>query len=59
MTLAAPASAWPFVVQQQLPTTLRVRLVKVRLASGEVEVLGTDLRDARAYPAAAVKTVYG
>ncbi len=57
--VAAPKSAWPFVVEHQLPTTLRVRLVKVRLPSGEVEVLGTDLRDRRRYPAAEFKTVYG
>jgi len=47
------------VAQQQLPMTLRVRLVKVRLASGEVEVLGTDLLDTKTYPAAEFKTVYG
>jgi hypothetical protein len=34
-------------------------LVKVRLASGEVEVLGRDLLDAQSYPAAEFKAVYG
>lgn len=47
------------LAEQQLPTTLRVRLVKVVLASGEVEVLGTDLLDAQTYPAAEFKAVYG
>lgn len=56
--VAAPASAWPFVVHRQLPTTLRVRLVKVRLPSGEVEVLGTDLLQAQIYPATELKRVY-
>jgi hypothetical protein len=47
------------VARQQLPTTLRVRLLKVVLASGAVEVLGTDLLDAQTYPAAEFKAVYG
>ena len=59
VTLEVPSTARAYVVQHQLPTTLRVRLVKVLLASGEVEVLGTDLLDARTYPAAEFKTVYG
>ena len=45
------------MAQQQLPMTLRVRLVKVRLASGEVEVLGTDLLDTKTYPAAEFKAI--
>jgi len=47
------------VAQPQLPTTVRVRLVKGLLASGDVEGLGTDLRDAQTYPAAEFKAVYG
>jgi hypothetical protein len=57
--LAVPMSARAYVREQQLPTTLRVRLMKVLLPGGEVEVLGTDLLDARRYPAAEFKTVYG
>ena len=59
VTLEVTAKARAYVAQQQLPTTLRVRLVKVVLASGEVEVLGTDLLDAQTYPAAEFKAVYG
>jgi len=59
VTLEVPSSARAYVSQHQLPTTLRVRLIKVLLVSGEVEVLGTDLLDARTYPASEFKTVYG
>ena len=59
VTLEVPSTARAYVAQHQLPTTLRVRLVKVLLARGEVEVLGTDLLDAQTYPAAEFKVVYG
>ena len=59
VTLAEPASARAYVREQQLPLTLRVRLLKVLLPSGEVEVLGTDLLDTRRYPAAEFTVVYG
>lgn len=59
VTLEVTSKARAYVAQQQLPTTLRVRLVKVVLASGEVEVLGTDLLDRTTYPAAEFKVVYG
>jgi Transposase DDE domain len=59
VTLPVPASARAYVTEQQLPSTLRVRVLKVQLPSGEVEVLGTDLLDARRYPAAEFKEVYG
>ena len=59
VTLEVPATARASVMAQQLPTTLGVRLMKVLLPSGEVEVLGTDLLDARTYPRAEFKTVYG
>jgi Transposase DDE domain len=59
VTLAVTAKARASVAQQQLPTTRRVRLIKVVLASGEVEVLGTDLLDPQTYPAAEFKIVYG
>jgi hypothetical protein len=57
--LEVTSKARAYVAQQQLPTTLRVRLVKVILASGEVEVLGTDLLDVQTYPAAEFQAVYG
>src|SRR5262245_38835053 len=59
VTLEMTSKARAYVAQQQLPTTLRVRLVKGLLASGDVEVLGTDLLDAQTYPAAEFKAVYG
>ena len=61
VTLALPktASTRAFVAQQHLPTTIRVRLVRVLLASGEVEVLLTTLCDVQAYPAREFKQVYG
>jgi hypothetical protein len=46
-------------LQQHLPLKIRVRLVRVLLASGEVEVLLTTLCDAQAYPASEFKQVYG
>jgi hypothetical protein len=57
VTLEVTSKARAYVAEHHVPTTLRVRLVKVLLASGEVEVLGTDLLDAQAYPAAEFKTV--
>jgi DDE family transposase len=59
VTLAVTSKARAYVAEQHWPTTLRVRLIKVALASGEVEVLGTDLLDAQTYPAGEFKTVYG
>ena len=59
LTLPPTASTRAFVAQQQLPASIRVRLVRVLLTSGEVEVLLTTLCDARAYPASEFKTVYG
>jgi hypothetical protein len=59
VTLEMPSSVRAYVAEHQLPPTLRVRLLKVLLTSGEVEVLGTDLLDARTYPASEFKTVYG
>jgi hypothetical protein len=58
-TLEVTSKARAYVAEHRLPTTLRVRLVKVLLPSGEVEVLGTDLLDAQTYPAVEFKIVYG
>ena len=51
VTVTVPTSAQAYVTEQQWPSTLGVRLLKVRLPSGEVEGLGTDLRNARRSPA--------
>jgi len=59
VTLEVTSKARAYVAAHHLPTTLRVRLVKVVLPTGEVEVLGTDLLEAQTYPAAEFKTVYG
>ena len=59
VTLKVPSKAKAFVAKHHVPTTLKVRLVKVVLETGEVEVLGTDLLDAHTYPAAEFKQVYG
>lgn len=59
VTLEVTSKARAYVAAQHLPTMLRVRLLKVLLPSGEVEVLGTDLLDAHTYPAAEFKVVYG
>jgi hypothetical protein len=59
VTLAVTSKARASVAEHHLPTTLTVRLVKVVLATGEVEVVGTDLLDAQTYPAAEFKAVYG
>ena len=59
VTLEVTSKARAYVAEHHLPTRLRVRLIKVVLASGEVEVLGTDLLDAQTYPAAEFKAVYG
>jgi Transposase DDE domain len=59
VTLEVTSKAHGYVAEHHLPTTLRVRLLKVVLPSGEVEVLGTDLLDPQTYPAAEFKVVYG
>jgi hypothetical protein len=41
-----------------LPETIRVRLVTVRLETGELEVLATNLLDQRLYPTAAFAELY-
>lgn len=59
VTFAVTSKARAYVTKQHLPTTLQVRLVKVLLATGEGEVIGTDLLDTRTYPATEFKEVYG
>lgn len=57
--LAGPERQRAFVQQRHLASRLRVRFVKIALADGEVEVVATSLLDAKAVPAAALKTLYG
>ena len=59
VTLQLPRAQRRFVAAQGLASTLRVRLVKVELPNGQLEVLATSLLDAAEYPHAALKTVYG
>jgi hypothetical protein len=57
--LQMPSTQKGWVQQYALAETLRVRLVKVVLDSGEIEVLATSLLDAQSYPGPEFKTVYG
>lgn len=59
VTLKVTSKALALVAEHHLPLTLQVRLVKVMLETGEVEVLGTDLMDTQTYPAVELKQVYG
>jgi hypothetical protein len=59
VTLTVTSKAQAYVKEQQLSTTLQVRLLKVVLPTGEIEVVGTDLLDAQRYPAAEFGMVYG
>lgn len=57
--LDVPASAREFVRQHHLPESIRVRLIRVLLDTGETEVLITTLLDSVRYPATEFKQVYG
>ena len=59
VTLAVTSKAGAYVAQQHFPTTRQVRLVKVELATGEVEVGGTDWLAAQTSPATEFQEVYG
>jgi hypothetical protein len=59
LELAVPERQRDFVKKHALASRLRVRLVKIDLADGEVEVVATSLLDAQAVPAATLKTLYG
>ena len=48
-----------YVTTQNLPTSVRVRLIKFELPSGETEVLLTTLCDKKIYPTAVFYEVYG
>jgi hypothetical protein len=56
--LKLPAKQKRWVRENQLAETLQVRLVKVVLDGGQVEVLATSLLDAQLYPAEDFKPLY-
>ena len=58
VALTAPKAVWAECRAQGWPLELTVRLVTVRLSSGELEVLVTSLLEARAYPTEALAEVY-
>jgi Transposase DDE domain len=58
VTLSAPKEVRAECVRRGWPLELRVRLVTVRLATGELEVLATSLLDAVAYPTAEFGALY-
>jgi hypothetical protein len=58
LTLRAPREVRAQCPERGWPLELRVRLVTVRLSSGELEVLATSLLDAAVYPTAAFGPVY-
>ena len=57
--LEVPDKARARVQATGWPSSVLVRLLKVELEDGEVEVLGTTLLDSHAYPDEEFKTVYG
>lgn len=59
VTLTPCAGQLPAIKRLNLPRTLRVRLVRVRLSTGEWEVLVTSLLDEARYPSAEFLTLYG
>lgn len=56
--IEVPRSAREYVKSEKLPTTLRVRLVRVKLADGQTEVLATTLLDQQGYGVEEFKEVY-
>lgn len=58
VTLVAPREVRAECRREGWPWALRVRLVTVRLATGELEVLATSLLDETAYPTAEFAPVY-
>ncbi len=59
VALEVPHSSREFVRKEALPQRLTLRLIRVKLESGEEEVLGTSLVDTRTYRRAEFKQVYG
>jgi hypothetical protein len=59
VTLTPCAEQLPVIKRLNLPTALTVRLVRVRLNTGEWEVLVTSLLDESRYPSAGFLQLYG
>lgn len=59
VVLKCPASAQKFVLENNLPQEVSVRLIRVKLDNGETEVLLTTLLDSASYPRSEFKQVYG
>jgi Transposase DDE domain len=59
VTLSVPPKARRFVKEHHLPRQVQLRLIKVVLGSGEIEVVGTTLLDQSRYPHTEFKEVYG
>lgn len=59
MTLKVTEGQRRFVEENELPTEVKVRLVRVRLDSGETEVLMTSLLDRKKYKVGDFKWLYG
>lgn len=57
--IQAPVSARAFVERHKLAEQITVRLVRVEVEGGEMEVLATTLMDKEKYPAREMKEVYG
>lgn len=58
LPLPKTAATREFVKKHGLPTTIKVRLIRVLLPSGETEVLLTTLLETQTYPAAEFSQVY-
>jgi hypothetical protein len=58
VTLRVTPDQRAFVQKEALPPTLRLRLVKLVLENGEIEVLGTSLLDIKRYGAPELGQVY-
>lgn len=59
VTLKVPANQRGAILASGLPDQIRVRLVSVRLATGQLEVLATNLMDSALYPAEDLGQAYG
>jgi hypothetical protein len=59
VTLTPCAEQLPVMKRMNLPTSLTVRLVRVRLSTGEWEVLVTSLLDETRYPSTGFLELYG
>lgn len=56
--IEAKKSLIPVLKEKHLPSRIRIRLIKVRLSTGETEILGTSLLDTTKYPTKDFKELY-